>query len=87
MLERAPEAVDGKATEKPRPVAFRGAGFVPNAGRRGGWIALAVVLALWQLAGSTALVNPLFLPAPSILPACYRFVHTSRLQNLMREVP
>ena len=67
MLDRAPEAVDGKATEKPRPVAFRGAGFVPNAGRRGGWIALAVVLALWQLAGSTALVNPLFLPPPSAI--------------------
>ena len=67
MLERAPEAVDDKATEKPRPVAFRGAGFVPNAGRRGGWIALAVVLALWQLAGSTALVNPLFLPPPSAI--------------------
>lgn len=67
MLERAPEAVDGKATEKPRPVAFRGAGFVPNAVRRGGWIALAVVLALWQLAGSTALVNPLFLPPPSAI--------------------
>ena len=40
------------ATEA-RPVAFRGAGFMPKAGRTSGWIALALVIALWQLAGST----------------------------------
>jgi len=67
MLERAPEAADGAATEKPRPVAFRGAGFVPGASRHGGWIALAIVLALWQLAGSTGWVNPVFLPPPSAI--------------------
>ncbi len=40
-----------RATEV-RPVAFRGAGFVPKAGRASGWTALALVIALWQLAGS-----------------------------------
>ena len=43
MLERAPQ--DDRATEA-RSVAFRGAGFVPKAGRTSGWIALALVIAL-----------------------------------------
>jgi NitT/TauT family transport system permease protein len=47
-----------------RPVAFRGGGFAPKFDRRAGWIALAYVIALWQLAGSMGWVNPLFLPAP-----------------------
>ena len=67
MLERAPQ--DDRATEA-RPVAFRGAGFVPKAGRASGWMALALVIALWQLAGSAGWVNPLFLPAPSAQLAC-----------------
>src|SRR5258708_19447769 len=70
MLERAPQ--DDRATET-RPVAFRGAGFVPRAGRASGWMALALVIALWQLAGSAGWVNPLFLPAPSpIAVAIYK---------------
>jgi NitT/TauT family transport system permease protein len=67
MLDRAPQDTERDAAEKPRPVAFRGAGFVPSAGRHGGWIALVLVLALWQLAGSAGWVNPLFLPAPSAI--------------------
>jgi len=49
---------------EPRPVAFRGGGFAPKAGRYSGWIALALVIGFWQLAGSAGLVNPLFLPTP-----------------------
>ena len=49
MLDRAPQ--DDPATEV-RPVAFRGAGFMPGGGRASGWIGLALVIALWQLAGS-----------------------------------
>src|ERR1700752_5536121 len=67
MLERAPQRTDDVAAEKPRPVAFRGGGFVPSAGRHSGWIALAMVVALWQLAGSAGWVNPLFLPPPSAI--------------------
>jgi NitT/TauT family transport system permease protein len=52
-----------------RPVAFRGAGFTPKAGRYSGWMALALVIGLWQLADSTGWVNPLFLPAPSAMCA------------------
>ena len=52
---------------EPRPVAFRGAGFAPKAGRYSGWIALALVIGLWQLAGSAGWVNPLFLPPPSAI--------------------
>ncbi len=65
MLERAtgqPEQADSKA--ETRPVEFRGAGFVPGTSRHGGWVALAVVVAIWQLAGSAGWVNPLFLPTP-----------------------
>jgi len=70
MLDRAreesapPPADPNGAT---RPVAFRGAGFLPSAGRTSGWIALVLVIGLWQLAGSLALVNPLFLPPPSAI--------------------
>ena len=67
MLDRAPQQTEGAATEPPRPVEFRGGGFVPSVGRYGGWIALALVLALWQLAGSAGWVNALFLPPPSAI--------------------
>src|SRR5947199_2000756 len=47
-----------------RPVSFRGEGFTPKAGRWSGWLALLLVIGLWQLAGSAGWVNPLFLPTP-----------------------
>ena len=82
MLERAPR--DDRATEA-RPVAFRGAGFVPKAGRTSGWIALALVIALWQFAGSAGLVNPLFLPAPSaIAVAIYKLAMSARSGSMYR---
>jgi len=70
MLDRAREDQAAAPTDSSagtRPVAFRGAGFAPRAGRSSGWIALALVIGLWQLAGSLALVNPLFLPPPSAI--------------------
>src|SRR2546423_13710098 len=70
MLDRsAQDARQGDAADKPRPVEFRGAGFTPGAGRYSGWIALVLVIGLWQLAGSAGWVNPLFLPAPSAIAA------------------
>src|SRR5437763_14845073 len=77
MLDRAPQ--DDRVTEA-RPVAFRGAGFTPSGGRASGWIALALVIALWQLAGSAGWVNPLFLPAPSaIAVAIYKLAMSGAL--------
>jgi len=69
MLDRAtPEdKPPSKAAPNTRPVTFRGGGFIPRTGRHSGWIALLVVIALWQLAAGTSLVNPLFLPAPSAI--------------------
>ncbi len=70
MLDRAQQdqpAASSDANAGTRPVAFRGAGFAPKAGRYAGWIALALVLGVWQLAGSLSLVNPLFLPPPSAI--------------------
>ena len=61
----APVQIDHNAD--PRPVAFRGGGFAPQAGRHAGWIALALVLAVWQLASGAGLVNSLFLPAPTAI--------------------
>jgi ABC-type nitrate/sulfonate/bicarbonate transport system permease component len=65
MLDRAPQ--ETQQTGETRPVAFRGAGFTPRAGRASGWIALALVIAFWQLAGSAGWVNPLFLPSPAAI--------------------
>src|ERR1035437_11098050 len=70
MLERwqmpqDPPQADLKT--EPRPVAFRGGGFTPQAGRYAGWTALALVIGFWQLAGSAGWVNPLFLPTPSAI--------------------
>jgi NitT/TauT family transport system permease protein len=65
-----------------RPVAFRGGGFMPKADRYSGWIALAGVIGLWQLAGSAGWINPLFLPAPSaIAVAIYRLAASGALWN------
>src|SRR5882672_2788908 len=66
MLDRAPQETQ-RDEATPRPVAFRGAGFTPSAGRYSGWIALALVISLWQLAGSAGWVNALFLPPPSAI--------------------
>jgi ABC-type nitrate/sulfonate/bicarbonate transport system permease component len=67
MLDRSqtergaqPADLDGET----RPVSFRGAGFAPKTGRYSGWIALLLVIGIWQLTGSAGWVNPLFLPTP-----------------------
>ncbi|WGR74698.1 MULTISPECIES: ABC transporter permease [unclassified Bradyrhizobium] len=67
MLDRAATTETSAKEEATRRVRFRGAGFVPASSRFGGWIALALVIAVWQVAGSAGLVNPLFLPAPSAI--------------------
>src|SRR6185295_7803014 len=52
----------------------------PGGGRISGWIALLIVIALWQLAGSAGLVNALFLPAPSaIAVAIYKLAISGAL--------
>ena len=70
MLDRAGDQAASPPADRTadaRPVAFRGAGFAPKAGRYSGWIALVLVIGLWQLAGSAGWVNPLFLPPPSAI--------------------
>ncbi|HEX7922533.1 MAG TPA: ABC transporter permease [Bradyrhizobium sp.] len=80
MLDRAPQDMKDQSAEATRPVAFRGAGFTPRGSRSAGWIALALVIAVWQLAGSTGWVNPLFLPAPSaIAVAIYKLAMSGAL--------
>jgi len=81
MLDRAP-APPAETTTPTRPVAFRGAGFAPVTSRYAGWAALALVIALWQAAGSLGLVNPLFLPSPlAIGGAIYRLGASGALWN------
>ena len=77
MLDRSAQDTRRDAGEKPRPVAFRGGGFTPVAGRYSSWIALAAVIALWQLAGSAGWVNALFLPAPSAIAVAIYKLETS----------
>jgi ABC-type nitrate/sulfonate/bicarbonate transport system permease component len=69
MLDRsqATGSPQGDRNTETRAVAFRGAGFMPKAGRYAGWIVLAAVIGLWQLAGSAGWINPLVLPAPSAI--------------------
>jgi ABC-type nitrate/sulfonate/bicarbonate transport system permease component len=85
MLDRAgdqaaPPQTDASA--ETRPVTFRGAGFSPKAGRYSGWIALVLVMGLWQLAGSAGWVNPLFLPPPSAVAlAIWKLAMSGALWN------
>jgi NitT/TauT family transport system permease protein len=69
VLERSElsDATKADPAAATRPVAFRGAGFAPKLDRRAGWIAMVLVIALWQLASGLRWVNPLFLPAPSAI--------------------
>src|SRR5260370_10125719 len=72
MLDRAENQTGSPPADRdtaPRLVAFRGGGFTPRTGGTSGWIALALVIGFWQLAGSAGWVNPLFLPAPSAIAA------------------
>jgi ABC-type nitrate/sulfonate/bicarbonate transport system permease component len=83
MLDRSENSGASKPADSAgevRPVAFRGAGFAPTASRRAGWIALALVIAFWQVAGSAGWVNPLFLPAPlAIVRAIYQLAQSGAL--------
>ncbi|GIQ76452.1 ABC transporter permease [Bradyrhizobium sp. RD5-C2] len=80
MLDRAPQETKDQSVEATRPVAFRGAGFTSGGSRHAGWIALALVIAVWQLAGSSGWVNPLFLPAPSAIAiAIYKLAMSGAL--------
>src|ERR1041385_6220053 len=68
MLER-PENAAGlpqhNHNAETRPVAFRGAGFLSKSGRWSGWIAILLVIALWQLAVTRGRDKSLILPAAS----------------------
>jgi NitT/TauT family transport system permease protein len=81
MLERPENDKADKADEsETRLVAFRGEGFTPKADPYSGWMALAAVILLWQLAGSAEWINPLFLPAPSdIAVAIWRLATSGAL--------
>jgi NitT/TauT family transport system permease protein len=50
--------------ETPASIPFRGGGFEPRARPAHAWVGFAVVLALWQGAISSGLLNPVFLPGP-----------------------
>jgi ABC-type nitrate/sulfonate/bicarbonate transport system permease component len=82
MLDRANDSASPPPTEQTelRPVGFRGAGFAPKAGRYAGWIALVLAIGAWQLAGSTGLVNSLFLPTPvATISAIYQLALSGAL--------
>ncbi len=77
MLDRAAQQERDAET---RRVAFRGAGFSPRASRHAGWIAILAVLAAWQVAGSSGLVNSLFLPTPlAIIRAIWQLAASGAL--------
>ena len=78
MLDRG--RAPAESGDEVRPVAFRGGGFSPKAGRYSGWIALLLAIGIWQLTGSVGLVNPLFLPTPvAIARAIYQLALSGAL--------
>src|SRR6202043_1538822 len=83
MLDRAkldPNLPQANLEGAPRPVAFRGAGFAPKAGRYSGWVALFLAIGFWQLAGSAGWVNPIFLPTPvAVARAIYQLALSGAL--------
>ena len=81
MLDRAEEKATAQAaSENLRKVAFRGGGFSPKTSRYAGLISLAGAIALWQLAGSLSLINPVFLPTPlSIMRAMLQLASSGAL--------
>jgi NitT/TauT family transport system permease protein len=83
MLER-PKNAQGLPQQnrkiETRPVVFRGAGFAPKSGRYASWVAVLLVIGLWQLAGSLGWVNALFLPTPlAIARAIYQLAISGAL--------
>ena len=80
MLDRAPQD-SATATSRSRGRSHFAARALCRArAATRGWIALALVIALWQLAGSAGWVNPLFLPAPSaIAVAIYKLAMSGAL--------
>ena len=60
------ERPDAPAARVPtgQAVRFRATGFAPAPRGLTSWLTFALVLALWQAAGSLGLVSALFLPAP-----------------------
>jgi ABC-type nitrate/sulfonate/bicarbonate transport system permease component len=83
MLERpknAPGSPQQNRKAETRPVEFRGGGFTPKSGRYAGWIAIMLVIGVWQLAGSMGWVNALFLPTPlAIARAIYQLAISGAL--------
>src|SRR5471030_2313333 len=83
MLERpknAPGSPQQNRKAETRPVEFRGGGFTPKSGRYAGWIAIMLVIGVWQLAGSMGWVNALFLPTPlAIARAIYQLASSGAL--------
>ncbi|GLH80755.1 ABC transporter permease [Bradyrhizobium sp. SSBR45G] len=81
MLDRTPnDAHRSVGDAETKPVRFRGGGFTPVASRWAGLLALAAALGLWQLIGSLALVNSLFLPTPlGIVSALIRLAESGAL--------
>jgi ABC-type nitrate/sulfonate/bicarbonate transport system permease component len=82
MLDRAKDQAGPPQADRAglRQVTFRGAGFSPKVGRYAGWVSLVLAIGLWQLAGSAALVNPLFLPTPvAILRAIWQLALSGAL--------
>ena len=59
---------------------FRGGGFEARPNRVIAVVVLVFIVALWQFATSTRLINPLFLPAPSnVLVALWRLTASGEL--------
>ncbi|MBI1777690.1 MAG: ABC transporter permease [Proteobacteria bacterium] len=80
MTRRAIEA--GDAAANPRPLGFRGGGFVARPRPLAAWAALIGAILLWQAASTVGLVSPVFLPSPdSVARALWRLALSGKLAD------
>jgi len=65
--------------DRPRPLPFRGGGFVLSPRRGVAVVVFVALVALWEIAVQRRWVSPLFLPAPSAIVAAFRELIASGL--------
>lgn len=67
-------------SEAPRPVPFRGGGFVISSRRWAPWVAFLLIISAWEAASLSRLLPSLFMPAPhEVVSALADLVESGRL--------
>ncbi|MEQ9812831.1 MAG: ABC transporter permease [Azospirillaceae bacterium] len=81
---RRAEAGGDAAETRRQPVPFRAGGFISKPKRWASWLAFVCIIAVWELAGQTGLVSPVYLPKPSDVIGA--FVYLFETGNIWRHL-